>query len=75
MDDADLAQAEIQAMRQVDPDKANKLEAEPTGKCLWCGEPTEEGRRWCCVECRDEWQRAQTYENLFKLRRSHASNT
>ena len=29
----------------------------PTGRCLWCDEPVEEGRRWCPrVECRDQWE-------------------
>ncbi len=29
----------------------------PTGRCLWCDEPVEEGRRWCPgVECRDMWE-------------------
>jgi len=27
-----------------------------TGECLYCGEPVEDGRRWCPgVECRDAW--------------------
>lgn len=30
----------------------------PTAKhCLNCGEKTKNGARWCCVECRDQWQR------------------
>ena len=31
--------------------------AKATGECLWCGEPVEQGRRWCCPECRDEWEK------------------
>jgi len=27
----------------------------PTGECLWCGEPVDDGRRWCGVACRDRW--------------------
>ena len=31
---------------------------QPTGACLWCDEPVEEGRRWCIgVECRNLWER------------------
>ncbi len=31
---------------------------EATGSCLECGEPVDEGRRWCMgVECRDRWER------------------
>ena len=31
-----------------------------TGKCLWCGEELEDGRRWCTAECRDRWARLNT---------------
>ena len=59
MDEADISderetailEASIAVVRQAPP------EARETGRCLWCGEPTETGRRWCCVECRDEWER------------------
>jgi hypothetical protein len=27
-----------------------------TGKCLACGEETDERRRWCDAECRDDWE-------------------
>ncbi|HAJ72449.1 MAG TPA: hypothetical protein DCO68_10265 [Methylophilaceae bacterium] len=27
------------------------------GECLECGVPIAEGKRWCCPECRDDWQR------------------
>lgn len=27
-----------------------------TGYCLECGEPVEEGRRWCTAGCRDLWE-------------------
>jgi hypothetical protein len=37
--------------------QANKLEAEPTGSCLWCEEPVAKGHRWCDAQCRDLWQR------------------
>ena len=31
-----------------------------TGECLWCGDPVEQGRRWCPGgECRDSWERMQ----------------
>ncbi|MDR1890142.1 MAG: hypothetical protein LBQ81_12320 [Zoogloeaceae bacterium] len=28
-----------------------------TGLCLFCAEPLADGRRWCSVECRDDWER------------------
>lgn len=35
-----------------------KKEAEPTGYCLFCGEPIHvKGRRWCDADCRDAWQK------------------
>jgi hypothetical protein len=27
------------------------------GICIECGEPVEGERRWCDVDCRDDWQR------------------
>ena len=38
--------------------RARKQEGpEATGSCLECGEPVDEGRRWCPgVECRDQWE-------------------
>jgi hypothetical protein len=27
-----------------------------TGECIWCGEPLQDGRRWCSPECRDDWE-------------------
>jgi len=30
-----------------------------TGECLYCGDPVEQGRRWCGPDCWDGWQRAQ----------------
>ena len=26
-----------------------------TGECLYCGEPTSDGWRWCNGTCRDGW--------------------
>jgi len=31
----------------------------PTGSCLWCDHPVEEGLRWCGTNCRDGWQHYQ----------------
>jgi hypothetical protein len=28
-----------------------------TGFCLSCDEPVASGIRWCCVECRNCWQK------------------
>ena len=37
--------------------KRNESVAKETGYCLNCGEPiSEQGRRWCNADCRDDWQ-------------------
>ncbi len=38
--------------------KAERLEAEATGVCLWCGEDLDKGR-WCNTECNRDWSRHQ----------------
>lgn len=55
-DDADRAQIleERERARGITDRKPEGPAA--TGECLWCGDPVEQGRRWCGVECRDMWQ-------------------
>lgn len=36
--------------------KAAKMEAEPSGVCLYCSERVEHPRRWCDADCRDGWE-------------------
>lgn len=31
-----------------------------TGECLWCDEPVGEHIRWCCAECRSDWETYKT---------------
>lgn len=46
-----ILSAAVQEIRQ-------RAASTPTAKrCLNCGEKTKNGARWCCVECRDQWQR------------------
>lgn len=46
-----IMEAKLQEIRQ----KAAPI---PTSAvCLNCGEPTENGARWCCPECRDQWEK------------------
>ena len=33
--------------------KAPKVNS--TGHCLWCNIEVEHGRRWCSVECQEDW--------------------
>lgn len=33
-----------------------KPEAEATGRCLNCTVRVRKGMRWCCPDCRDDWE-------------------
>ena len=57
-DEVDIANEQVQksldaTMRTID----TKVSENDTGLCLWCGEPIHDKRRWCSVECRDEYDR------------------
>lgn len=60
MDNLDRAQKETDLLQlrqlQAVREKASHREVEATGFCLNCGEEVEPGRRWCCADCRDEWE-------------------
>ena len=28
-------------------------------ECCWCGDPTENGAKWCCPECRNDEERSE----------------
>lgn len=34
-----------------------KVLIKATGVCLECAEPVPDDVRWCCKDCRDDWQR------------------
>jgi hypothetical protein len=57
MDEADIAtdrlEAEMARLLRLRRDSGPA----PTGQCLWCGERIKKPRRWCSVECRDDWER------------------
>lgn len=56
MDELDRAQEREEEMRE--DALARRHPTLPyIGCCHWCGEITGGGRRFCDVECRDEWQR------------------
>ncbi len=48
-------------LEELDRDEALKYRKpegpQATGRCLYCAEPVEDGRRWCGVECRNFWER------------------
>lgn len=67
-DEADLGnqQAELNQERSIRYAQlqASKLEVEPKGSCLYCGERYEENsnQRWCDSFCRDLYEK----QRLFK---------
>lgn len=51
---ADLSQRERDA--GVAAVQANMKRIEHSNVCLQCESKTLNGARWCCKECRDDWQ-------------------
>jgi hypothetical protein len=62
-DPADVASANEELARQSAM-ITSRRPAGPaaTGFCLHCGEPVEDGRRWCDGDHRDAWQRDQRHK-------------
>ncbi|MDR3088105.1 MAG: hypothetical protein LBU45_09210 [Azoarcus sp.] len=63
MDVVDIAQSAVErleeAARRFGPGGHPAPGPKATGRCLWCDEPLEDGRRWCDSDCRDDWERAK----------------
>ena len=52
--------SELEELRREKAIKFRKPEGpKATGKCLWCGESLEDGRRWCDRACCAAWERAR----------------
>ncbi len=60
-DQVDVANAwnDLQNETLVRAARDKKSTIEATGACLFCDEPVESPKRWCDVECRNEWERRQ----------------
>jgi len=59
MDDADMAQADIELALKGQLSAVSRLDSvAATGACLNCGEALAEGQRWCDSDCRDDWSRS-----------------
>ena len=58
-DEIDLASdmMEAQISRAVAKAGGQEIPTNHTGKCLYCREPVEDGRRWCDADCREEYER------------------
>lgn len=65
-DDVDVTgeRSEVELARQIQmsSEKAQKLEVEATGHCLFCGEETE--HRFCDAFCRDGWEKEKRLKQL-----------
>lgn len=58
MDEADLTAERIEREMEHLLALRRAVGPQPTGECLWCGEPVAAHLRWCSAECRDDWERA-----------------
>lgn len=60
-DEADLASAMMEEQMARALSKASNLTipTNDTGKCLYCAEPVEHGRRWCNADCRELFEHEQ----------------
>lgn len=59
-DDVDKATEYLEQITAyaIEESKAKaKTPINTTGKCIWCDEPVIDNRRWCSVECRNEFAR------------------
>lgn len=56
MDDADRAAQEIERSEQEAQRQRRPTGPVATGRCLHCDEILDDVRRFCGVECRDQWE-------------------
>ena len=58
-DEFDLASDIEQQHRDsaINAIRKKKPVAQATGLCLTCMMPVDNGRRWCCADCRDQWSK------------------
>jgi hypothetical protein len=57
MDEQDLASEREDIARQSAMLTSRRAEGPvATGQCLYCLERIPQPMRWCCAECRNEWQ-------------------
>jgi hypothetical protein len=53
--------SELEELRREKALKFRKPEGpKATGKCLWCGEELDDGRRWCDFACLLYWEKIQS---------------
>jgi hypothetical protein len=59
MDPADEADQQVENLNDIA--RAMRKPSGPlaTGVCAWCDEPVDAGKRWCDVQCRNDWDKAE----------------
>lgn len=60
-DEADIANDQLQhAINTALANAANKAKTpiNTTGVCIWCEEPINGEQRWCSVDCRNDYEKA-----------------
>lgn len=60
-DEADIANDQLQhAINTALANAANKAKTpiNTTGICIWCEEPVNGEQRWCSVDCRNDYEKA-----------------
>lgn len=60
-DEIDLANdlLDVQISRAVAKAADLEIPVNKTGKCLYCAEPLDKGRRWCNADCRELFEHEQ----------------
>ena len=61
-DDADVANDLMQHAIDVGIRNAHEQIKKPsnqTGACIWCEDPIKDDRRWCSIQCRNEFESYQ----------------
>ena len=56
-DEADRSDGAIEMAQTVALTHRASEGPPPCGECHYCGEPLNDGRRFCDADCRDDWQR------------------
>lgn len=56
-DEIDRAAEEVEMFQQEAQRQRKKEAPGYTGECIWCGEKLEHPRRFCDVDCRDDYER------------------
>lgn len=58
-DEADKAEHQEELARQAALLVRYRVGPKPTGFCLNCGDDLDPPKRWCCVECREDWAKRE----------------